>query len=80
MSKEYPFAASKITLYSIAQSVEYFKVFLISRDVNFLLPCPSAAIQGQVLFVALERINVGYIVQNAFIPHNVGGRYVRAVI
>ena len=37
-----PLAASKITLYSIAQSVEYFKIFLISRDVNFLLPCPSA--------------------------------------
>ena len=42
---------------------------MISRDVNFLLPCPSTAIQGQVLFVALERINAGYIVQNAFILH-----------
>lgn len=33
------------------------KIFLISRDVNFLLPCPSDSIQGQVLFVALEYVN-----------------------
>ena len=33
------------------------KIFLISRDVNFLLPCPSDSIQGQVLFVALECVN-----------------------
>lgn len=26
-----------------------------------ILPCPSAAIQGQVLFVALERVNAGYL-------------------
>ena len=33
------------------------KIYLISRDVNFLLPCPSDTIQGQVLFVALECVN-----------------------
>ena len=33
------------------------KIFLISRDVNFLLPCPSDSIQGQVFFVALECVN-----------------------
>ena len=30
-------------------------------------------IQGQVLFVALECVHTGYIVQNTFIAHNMGG-------
>ena len=40
----------------------------------------SLAVQRQVLFVALECVHTGNIVQNAFILHNVGGRYVLAVI
>ncbi len=43
-------------------------------------PCPSAAIQGQVLFAALECVYAGNIVQYAFIAHNMGGRYVRAAV
>ena len=43
-------------------------------------PCPAVAIQGQVLFVTLERVHTGNIIQNVFVAHTMGGRYVRTVI
>ena len=45
-----------------------------------LLPCPAAAIQGNIFLVALKRIYPRYIVQNAVVPYNVGIRYFWIVI
>lgn len=41
-----------------------------------LLLCPSFAIQRQILFVALERVHAGNIVQNALVADNMRGRHV----
>ena len=41
---------------------------------------PALAIQGHILFVALEIVHAGYIVQNAPELYNVRGRYLRAVV
>lgn len=44
------------------------------------LPCPPAAIQRHVLFVSLDRVNAGYVVQNVVIADNMGGRQVCPII
>ena len=45
-----------------------------------LLPCPSAAIQGNIFLVALKRIYPRYIVHYAVVPYNVGIRYFGVII
>ena len=45
------------------------------KGYELLLPCPSAAIQGNIFLVALKRIYPRYIVQYAVVPYNVGVRY-----
>ena len=47
---------------------------------ELLLPCPSAAIQGNIFLVPLKRIYPRYIVQYAAQPYNVGIRYFGVII
>ena len=52
----------------------------IFTSAALFLPCPSAAIQGNIFLVALKRIYPRYIVQYAVVPYNVGIRYFRVII
>ncbi|MDO4982045.1 MAG: hypothetical protein Q4E35_00630, partial [Eubacteriales bacterium] len=48
--------------------------------IALFLPCPSAAIQGNIFLVPLKCIYPRYIVQYAVVPYNVGICYFGVII